>query len=81
MTGVESRMDDMYCVRSFAPPIWPESKLITKLALSSTRSTAGSDSLDSTCEAIALIMIPDAIMPMIQSHLSNVSSTDLKTFL
>ena len=80
-TGVEFNISAILTVKSFAPPKCPLSRLITKFALSSISKTAGSDSFEVTCGAIYLIIIPDAIIPIMQSYLSNIESTVFIMFL
>ena len=68
MTGVAPISFEILFVKSFAPPRWPESVDITKLALSSMFTIAGSVSLDLTKGAIDLISIPEAMIATMASY-------------
>ena len=58
--GTAPRASPSRRARALAPPMWPESRGITKRAVSSTASTAGSVRLSRTWGAIARTAMPQA---------------------
>jgi hypothetical protein len=76
ITGFEfAKKDDIFLANSFAPPRCPDNALITKLALSSMTSTAGSVFLFTTTGAISLITAPRENIHINASYFLNSEAT------
>lgn len=75
ITGIAFITAATFPASRFAPPIWPDSRLIENFPISSTTTIAGSDCLSLSKLAILLTTIPVAITKTMPSYVLKSSST------